>query len=133
MSEEKYRLENNEEKKVRRKQIIEENGAKVDELGLTYPVKNSDDEKFIFQNAIKKKMEKLASYRKQGFKKMGLFVFYDEPPIPIKLEELKECFDDVLKKYNDKYDVIYFGFTCGLIEYIVNDVNSFRLTLGKRA
>ena len=78
-------------------------------------------------------MEKLASYRKQGFKKMGLFVFYDEPPIPIKLEELKECFDDVLKKYNDKYDVIYFGFTCGLIEYIVNDVNSFRLTLGKRA
>ena len=48
---------------------------------------------------------------------MGLFVFYDEPPIPIKLEELKECFDDVLKKYNDKYDVIYFGFTCGLIEY----------------
>ena len=45
MSEEKYRLENNEEKKVCRKQIIEENGAKVDELGLTYPVKNSDDEK----------------------------------------------------------------------------------------
>ena len=51
----KYRLENNEEKKVRRKQIIEENGAKVDELGLTYPVKNSDDEKFIFQNAIKRR------------------------------------------------------------------------------
>lgn len=122
----KYRLENNEEKKVRRKQIIEENGAKVDELGLTYPVKNSDDEKLIFQNAIKKKMEKLASYRKQGFKKIGLFVFYDEPPIPIKLEELKECFDDVLKKYNDKYDVIYFGFTCGLIEYniLLDEINA---------
>lgn len=44
---------------MRRKQIIEENGAKVDELGLTYSVKNSDDEKLIFQNAIKKKMEKI--------------------------------------------------------------------------
>lgn len=113
----KYRLESSLEEKERRKQIIENNGAKVDELGLTYPVKNSDSEKLIFQDAVRKKMEKLASYRRQGFEKVGLFVFYDEPPIPIRLEELKNCFDEVLNEYRDKYDVIYFVYSCGLIEY----------------
>ncbi len=113
----KYRLEGRLEEKERRKQLIENNGAKVDELGLTYPVKNSDSEKLIFQDAVRKKMEKLASYRRQGFEKVGLFVFYDEPPIPIRLEELKNCFDEVLNEYRDKYDVIYFVYSCGLIEY----------------
>ncbi|MDE5780027.1 MAG: hypothetical protein K2I03_00900 [Lachnospiraceae bacterium] len=113
----KYRLESRLEQKERRKQIIENNGAKVNELGLTYPVKDGDSEKLIFQDAIRKKMKKLASYRQQGFEKVGLFVFYDEPPIPIHLEELKNCFDEVLNEYRDKYDVIYFGYSCGLIEY----------------
>lgn len=115
----KYRLESKFEEKERRKQIIENNGTKLDELGLTYPVKDSDDEKLIFQYAIKKKMEKLTEYRKQGFKEIGLFVFYDEPPIPISLEALKNCFDEVLNEYEDKYDMIYFGYSCGLIEYNV--------------
>lgn len=85
----KYRLESRLEEKERRKQIIENNGGKVSELGLTYPVKDGDSEKLVFQDAIRKKMKKLASYRQQGFEKIGLFVFYDEPPIPIHLEELK--------------------------------------------
>ena len=113
----KYRIESSLEEKERRKQIIENNGAKVNELGLTYPVKDGDSEKLIFQDAVRKKMKKLASYRQQGFEKVGLFVFYDEPPIPIHLEELKNCFDEVLNEYRDKYDVIYFGYSCGLIEY----------------
>ena len=113
----KYRLESRTEEKERRKRIIEENGAIVNQLGLTYPVKNGDDEKQIFQNAIRKKMEKLESYRTQGYQKVGLFVFYDEPPIPVKLEELKDYFDEAMNGYNDKYDIIYFVHSFGLIEY----------------
>lgn len=113
----KYRLESRLEEKERRKQIIENNGAKIDELGITYPVKDGDSEKMVFQDAVRKKMKKLASYRQQGFEKVGLFVFYDEPPIPIRLEELKSCFDEALNEYRDRYDVIYFGYLCGLIEY----------------
>ena len=113
----KYRLESRPEKKERRKRIIENNRASVNELGLTYPVKNGDDEKQIFQNAIRKKMEKLESYRTQGYQKVGLFVFYDEPPIPVKLEDLKDYFDEVMNGYNDKYDIIYFVHSFGLIEY----------------
>ena len=88
----KYRLENDNSKKERRR-----------------------------QNAIRKKMEKLSLYRSRGFKTLGLFIFYDEPPIPIKIELLKECFDQVLNEYNDKYDFLYFGYSCGLVYYdIVN-------------
>lgn len=92
----KYRLESKSEEKGRRKRVIENNGASVNKLGLTYPVKNGDDEKQIFQNAIRKKMEKLESYRTQGYQKVGLLVFYDEPPIPVKLEELKDYFDEAM-------------------------------------
>ena len=91
-------MEGRSEQRERRKRIIENNGASVNELGLTYPVKNGDDEKQIFQNAIRKKMEKLESYRTQGYQKVGLFVFYDEPPIPVKLEELKDYFDDLFSE-----------------------------------
>ena len=125
----KYRLESRLEEKERRKQLIENNGAKIDGLGLTYPVKDSDSEKLIFQDAVRKKMEKLASYRRQGFEKVGLFVFYDEPPIPVRLEELKNYFDEVLNEYRDKYDVIYFGYSCGLIEYniLLNSIQARRI------
>ena len=93
----KYCLENDNSKKERRRQIIENNGGRVEKFGLSYPVKNSESEIVTFQNAIRKKMEKLSLYRSRGFKTLGLFIFYDEPPIPIKIELLKECFDQVLK------------------------------------
>lgn len=115
----KYRLESRPEEKECRKRVIENNGASVNKLGLTYPVKNGDDVKQIYQNAIKKKIEKLASYRNQGYQKVGLLVFYDEPPIPIKLEDLKDYFDEAMNGYNDKYDIIYFVHSFGLIEYDV--------------
>lgn len=86
----KYRLENDNSKKERRRQIIENNGGRVEKFGLSYPVKNSESEIVTFQNAIRKKMEKLSLYRSRGFKTLGLFIFYDEPPIPIKIELLKE-------------------------------------------
>ena len=40
-------------------------------------------------------------------------------PIPASLERFKNYFDEVLDKYNEKYDIIYFGYSCGLIEYDV--------------
>ncbi len=57
--------------------------------------------------------------RDQGYQKVGLFVFYDEPPIPLKLEDLKDYFDKAMNGYNDKYDIIYFVHSFGLIEYDV--------------
>ncbi len=125
----KYRLESNREKKERRKQLIEDKGAKVAEGMLSYPVIDSQIEILTIQNAITKKMEKLAEYKKKGFQKLGLFVFYNDIPIPMKLEHWKARFDEVLCKYTEKYDVIFFGYSCGLIEYNVrqNDIQVRRI------
>ena len=54
------------------KRLIEKNGGEVDSIGLSYPVTNSKDEWSIFSNALKKKVKLLPSYRRKGFKKMGL-------------------------------------------------------------
>ena len=120
----KYRLENDNSKKERKRQIIANNGGRIEKFGLSYPVKNSENEIVIFQNAVRKKMEKISLYRSHGFKTLGLFIFYDESPIPIKIDSLKGCFDKVLNEYNDKYDFLYFGYSCGLIYYDIfnNDI-----------
>ncbi len=115
----KYRLDSKAEMKEQRKKRIENNGGRLEESILTYPEIDGDKEKQIIQNAIKKKMEKLKSYKNQGFKSMGLFIYYDGLPIPRRLDEFRECFKETLNEYDDKYDTIYLGYSCGLIEYEV--------------
>ena len=127
----KYQFEKEKKAKERRKTIIEANGGKVDKLGITYPVKNSNIEKRIFQNAISIKMGKLASYKEQGFSKVGLFIYYDEPPIPFKIEELKLYYDEILNQYQEKYDLIYFVYPCGLVCYNVTEDNIYVIKIGR--
>ena len=113
----KYRLQSNPRDEERSKQLIERNGAKIEEFGLSYPLKDSTGEILSFQCALRKKMGKLASYKSHGFDKLGVFIFYNESLIPIKLEDLKKYIDNVLNEYSDKYDFIYLGYSCGLIYY----------------
>ena len=80
-----------------------------------------DDEKKLFQYDLAKKLDKLPSYKKKGYQIMRLFVFYNEIPIPVKLEQYKECFEEVLDKYDDKYEVIYLGWPSGLITHDVKE------------
>lgn len=115
----KYRLENNMETKERKKQIIEKHGGTIEEWGLSYPDTDSNFEKIIIQSALRKKMKKLPRYKKKGFKTIGLFIFLNGMPIPVRLETFKNYFDEVLNEYNEKYDIIYFGYSCGLMEYDV--------------
>ncbi len=122
----KYRLADQLEEKERRRQMIENNGGEVKEFMLSYPTINSDIERKMFQNALRKKMDKFSSYKSQGFEKIGVFIFYNQPLIPIKKDELKEYFDQVLNEYDDKYDILYFCCSGGLIEYDIS-LNYFKV------
>ena len=115
----KYRLESNAEVKERKKQIIENNGGKLEDGVLSFPITDDNFEKSVIQNAIRKKMEKLAEYKDKGFKTIRLFIFFNEMPIPVRLETFKNYFDEILDEYDEKYDTIYFGYPCGLVEYDV--------------
>ena len=110
---EKYRLKSNTEmNESRNRQIMEPHGNMLD-----------DSEKSIVQNIIQQKMKKVADYKKSGFKKIGLFIFLNEIPVLTSLETLKKYLNEVLNEYNEKYDIIYFGYLCGLIEYDVKKGN----------
>lgn len=114
--------------KERSKAIIEARGGKLDELSLSYPIKNSEMEKRLFQDALGKKMEKIESYRKKGFTKLGLFIYYAEPPIPFNLIDIKLWFDDVMKHYDDKYDNLFFLYPYGMIYYDIS-INDIQITV----
>lgn len=124
----KYRMKDEEKSRERSKAIIEANGGRLDELSLSYPVKNADMEKIVFQNAIRNKMGKLKSYREKGFEKVGLLIYYDEPPIPFKLDDIKSWIDDVLKHYNDKYDWLFLSYPCGIVRYDIR-ANDIQITV----
>lgn len=99
------------------KQLIEKNGGEIDSIGLSYPVTNSKDEWNIFSNALKKKLKLLPSYREKGFKKIGLFIFFNEPPIPFDPKVAMERFTEIQKNSIDKYDFLLFGYHNGVIVY----------------
>lgn len=122
----KYHIKGDRKRKERSKAIIEANGGRLDEICLTYPIKNIQNEKSIFQDAIRKKMRKLESYRKKGFQTIELLIYYDELPIPFGLEDIKLWFDEVLNDYEDKYNSIYLLHPYRIINYDImcNDIQT---------
>ena len=106
-----------EHEKEKCKWLIEKNGGEVDSIGLSYPVTNSKDEWNLFSNALKKKIKLLPSYRTKGFKKMGLFILFNEPPIPFNPEVAMERFAEIQKDSVDQYDFLLFGYRNGVIGY----------------
>lgn len=115
-----YRIKDVQKEKDRSKAIIEANGGRLDGFILSYPIKNADIEKKLFQETLRKKMEKLVTYRKKGFKKLGLIIYYEEPPIPFHESDIKLWFDDVMNHYDEKYDNLYFLCPCCIINYDIN-------------
>ena len=105
------------------KRLIEKNGGEVDSIGLSYPVTNSKDEWNLFSNALKKKIKLLPSYRTKGFKKMGLFILFNEPPIPFNPEVAMERFAEIQKDSVDQYDFLLFGYRNGVIGYDFSNMN----------
>lgn len=105
--------------KERCKQIIECNGGKIEQFGLSYPVQTLKGEQEIFRAAIQNKMKKLATYRRKGFTQVGLFMLYEEIPIPpdnVQRDWL-QLFDDAQDEYGDKYDFLYFCYPDALLTY----------------
>lgn len=118
-----------EHEKEKCKRRIEKNGGKVDSVGLSYPVTNSNEEWNIFSNALKKKIKLLPSYRTKGFKNMGLFIFFNEPPIPFDPKVAMERFAEIQKDSVDQYDFLLFGYRNGVIVYDFSNMSYEHYTI----
>lgn len=90
--------------------------AKYDDyVLLDAPDLQSDDKRIIVQNAIRRKTEKIQDYRSKGLQRLGLFVLYEEPIIPVRPDTLVTRFDTVQDDCNDRYDFLFFCYSCGII------------------
>ena len=99
------------------KKLIEQNGGIVTEIGLTYPVTDSESELCLFTYALQKKLEKLPAYRNNGFEIMGLFIFFDEPPIPFDPKAVMERFCEIQKGCKEQYDFLFLAYRNGVIYF----------------
>ena len=105
------------------KRLIETNGGKVDMIGISYPVTNAKAEWDIFSSALRKKMKLLPSYKEKGFKEIGLFIFFNEPPIPFNPQIGMERFAEIQKESIYQYDFLMFGYRNGIISYDFHKMN----------
>lgn len=98
---------------------IENCGGTIESDVLSYPVIDRKDEQSLFYSAIQNKLKKLPSYREKGFKKIGLFMLYQQPPIPpFDIEkDWFYYFDLAQEEYTDRYDFLYFCYPNGLLTY----------------
>lgn len=97
--------------------LIEKNGGSVDSIGLSYPVVDSNTEWAVFSKALTKKLKLLPKYREKGFAKMGLFIFFNEPPIPFDLDSSLKRFAEIQNGSIDQYDFLFLGYRNGVIGY----------------
>lgn len=97
--------------------IIRQRGAKLDGIGISYPMITGIEERSLFCKALKKKLNKLPAYKAKGFTKMGLFIYFDEPPIPFEPSDSLAWFIEAQRDSNEKYDFLFLGYRDGVIHY----------------
>ena len=106
----KYRLgHKSEEDFCELKRLVQKNDGKVSKHGMSiiYPPVSSDDELELIRKSILKKADKFHSYRKNGFRKLGLFVVYDSPFIPVKSEKITQMLNDSVGSYNGNLNLLF--------------------------
>ena len=98
------------------KSIIENNGGTVDDISVLYPQKTAEDEQAVFLDAIQKKVRKLPSYQDRCFKKMGLFIWYDEPLVPT-MDDYAELFERALNIQETTYDCLWLCHSFAILSF----------------
>lgn len=83
-------------------------GGEIDESSCSYPVTTSKDELNSMQEVLIKKINKVTSYRKKGFEKLGLIIVFNEPPLPNTAQKWSETVKEVQSTSSEKFDIIFF-------------------------
>ena len=117
----KYRLTKDDAKRRKLEQKIERNGGKLEQFGLSYPVKTGAMEYQVVRDAILQKNKKLPKYIADGFNNLELFVNYAGIFGPWSEEKIWELFEETREKQT--YDAVYICSSCVLIKYQYSNKN----------
>lgn len=89
-------------------------GGEIDDSSCSYPVTTSKDELTSMEEALIKKLNKVTSYRKKGFEKLGLIIVFNEPPIPTTALKWVEVVKKVQSVSSEKFDIIFFLYSSAI-------------------
>lgn len=117
----KYRLTQDNAKRNKLKQKIEMNGGKLEQFGISYPVKTGIMEYQIVRDAILQKNKKLPKYIADGFNNLELFVNYSGIFGPWSEKKIQELFEETREKQT--FDAVYICSSCVLIKYHYSNNN----------
>ena len=110
-----YRKADNDSKRAQLEENILKHGGKIEQNGITYPVKDSSMERKTICEAINKKNEKLIEYKENGFETLSLFVYYEEPLCPLTETQVRHLFEET--KGHQTYETVYLCAPSVLIVY----------------
>ena len=106
---------------VKYSEKAEHRGAAAGDMYYILPIFDSDDELSALEAIFRKKLRKLKSYKKRGFKSLGLILVMDA--LPIRSTEVNWA--DVVRVLQsdspEKYDVIYLVYPTVLGRYDRSD------------
>ena len=111
----KYRITKDNAKRSKLKQKIELNGGKLEQFGISYPVKTGIMEYRVVRDAILQKNKKLPKYIAAGFDNLELFVNYAGVFGPWSEEKIRELIEETREKQT--FDAVYICSSCVLIKY----------------
>lgn len=66
------------------------------------------------EEVLIKKLNKIASYSKKGFEKLGLIIVFDAPPMPTTAIKWVEVVKKVQSVSPEKFDIIFFLYSSAI-------------------
>lgn len=101
----------------RYREKAEQRGATPGETYYILPSVDSDDELSAIESIFAKKLGKLRSYRRKGFRRLGLVMVMDGLPIPVTEMYWADVVRDVQAESPEKYDAVFFAYASALSVY----------------
>ena len=102
---------------VKYKNKAEHRGAKAGDMFYILPSVDSNDELSALETIFRKKLSKIARYKKRGFKKLGLIMVMDGLPIPATETYWADIVRVIQSGSPEKYDKVYFVYSSALRYY----------------
>ena len=116
---------------VKYKQKAEHRGAAAGDMYYILPTVDSDDELAALETIFRKKLRKLTSYKKRGFRTLGLIIVMDALPISPTEKNWADVVRVLQSDCPEKYDVIFFLYPSVLSRYNCADGTIERIEIEK--
>ena len=116
---------------VKYREKAEHRGATAGDMYYILPSVDSDDELSALETVFRKKLRKLSSYKKRGFRTLGLMIVMDGLPISSTEKNWADVVRVLQSDSPEKYDLFFFVYPSVLCRYNCSDGTVERTEIGR--